>query len=258
LRDSASALCPSRLASTCDGAKGRRKLLSALLLALGLLSCDTVDQEALPIPPVDALVASFVQTPQCGDTTITFTFTETYTGDVDSLTWEFGDGQTSTDLKPTHRYTTPGTYAATLTVIGPLGEDSYSRNVRVVSTLPGAPTITSPRDNESVGPCIGPWTFRWNGDVPNAEAFQIDIGFFYFNDAPLIFCSDGRVGDAVVPSSQTAYSYYSPKVPSCVDNRGNTLSPYRDGSFSISSGRVGCAGTNEWSVPRSVSFRCDP
>lgn len=38
------------------------------------------------------------------------------TSDEVSHTWDFGDGTTSTDLEPTHSYSTPGTYTVTLTV----------------------------------------------------------------------------------------------------------------------------------------------
>ena len=37
-------------------------------------------------------------------------------GVIDSWTWDFGDGATSTDENPTHTYSDPGTYTITLTV----------------------------------------------------------------------------------------------------------------------------------------------
>ncbi|MGC9472168.1 MAG: PKD domain-containing protein [Bacteroidales bacterium] len=36
--------------------------------------------------------------------------------DADEYLWDFGNGQTSTEEEPTHKYITPGTYAVTLTV----------------------------------------------------------------------------------------------------------------------------------------------
>jgi len=51
------------------------------------------------------------------DTPITFTDASTTNGSaIISWAWSFGDGQTSTQQNPTHTYTTPGTYLATLTV----------------------------------------------------------------------------------------------------------------------------------------------
>ena len=54
-------------------------------------------------------------------------------GTLTSCTWDFGDGETSTDPNPTHSYRKPGTYTATLTVRDSLGyEGSYSHTI----TLP--------------------------------------------------------------------------------------------------------------------------
>jgi hypothetical protein len=40
-------------------------------------------------------------------------------GVITDWSWDFGDGQTSTDRNPTHTYATPGLYDFTLTVTGP-------------------------------------------------------------------------------------------------------------------------------------------
>ncbi|WP_412560121.1 T9SS type B sorting domain-containing protein [Winogradskyella sp. MIT101101] len=38
-------------------------------------------------------------------------------GDLDSLIWDFGDGNTSVEVNPSHTYSSPGTYEVTLTVM---------------------------------------------------------------------------------------------------------------------------------------------
>ncbi len=54
-------------------------------------------------------------------------------GTVKSCTWDFGNGEASTDFNPDHTYREPGTYTATLTARDTLGfEASYSRTI----TLP--------------------------------------------------------------------------------------------------------------------------
>ena len=49
------------------------------------------------------------------------------TGTMDSHSWDFGDGGTSTEENPTHTYNTAGIYTVTLTVSGPLGSNTLIR-----------------------------------------------------------------------------------------------------------------------------------
>jgi len=72
-----------------------------------------------PTPPV----AAFSATPVSGVTPLDVVFTNQSTGTITSWQWSFGDGQTSSAANSTHRYTTPGVYAVTLTASGPGGSD---------------------------------------------------------------------------------------------------------------------------------------
>ena len=62
-------------------------------------------------------------------------FVDTSTGTVDSLTWFFGDGMTSTEVNPTHQYQDPGTFEVRLRVTNDAGSDDFSQTV-VVSPDP--------------------------------------------------------------------------------------------------------------------------
>ncbi|MEQ1565573.1 MAG: PKD domain-containing protein [Myxococcota bacterium] len=56
-------------------------------------------------------------------------------GEVDSASWNFGDGGTSTDINATHTYTEPGNYTIQLTVHGEreqCGADGWENNYRKV------------------------------------------------------------------------------------------------------------------------------
>lgn len=55
-----------------------------------------------------------VDNPQITGTAVTFT--DQSTGSPSAWSWDFGDGNSSTDQNPTHSYSTAGTYTVTLTV----------------------------------------------------------------------------------------------------------------------------------------------
>jgi PKD repeat protein len=60
---------------------------------------------------------------------MTVALTNTSTGTIDSYLWDFGDGNTSTDLNPTHLYADTGAYDVTLTVTGPCGTDVITESI---------------------------------------------------------------------------------------------------------------------------------
>jgi PKD repeat protein len=87
-----------------------------------------------PTPPV----ADFSATPTTGETPLTVAFTDQSAGSVTSWSWNFGDGGGSTAQNPTHTYTAEGIYTVSLTVTGPVGQDTESKtNFITVSTPQG-------------------------------------------------------------------------------------------------------------------------
>ncbi|MDG2084966.1 MAG: PKD domain-containing protein, partial [Planctomycetota bacterium] len=81
--------------------------------------CNSCINVTHPVPQ-----ASFSTSTSGGEYDLPVTFTSTSTGTIDALTWDFGDGATSSALNPTHTYTEAGTYTVTLTASGPGGEDT--------------------------------------------------------------------------------------------------------------------------------------
>lgn len=75
--------------------------------------------------------------------------------DADSYLWDFGDGQTSTDINPEHTYTGRGNYDVKLT--------AYKTNVCDVSLVQGTFMISE------VGAIFIPNTFTPNNDAVNDE-----------------------------------------------------------------------------------------
>ncbi|HJH25491.1 MAG TPA: hypothetical protein C5S37_01685 [Methanophagales archaeon] len=66
---------------------------------------------------------------------MTVDFTDMSLGDVTSWFWDFGDGGTSEEQKPTHEYTT-GVYTVSLTVTGPGGSAKDTKTDYIVVNLP--------------------------------------------------------------------------------------------------------------------------
>lgn len=78
---------------------------------------------ATPTPPQPAFSATPIQGPR--GTTIRF-YDDT-TGIGTNWVWNLGDGTTHQGINPTHSYAYPGTYSVSLTVYGPGGNATFSR-----------------------------------------------------------------------------------------------------------------------------------
>ena len=85
-----------------------------------------------PVPPV--LEAQFLGAPLSGPLPLTVDFTDLSGGTVNSWSWNFGDGGTSTVQNPSHEYTTAGTYTVSLTVTGPGGSDTETKTDYVTAS----------------------------------------------------------------------------------------------------------------------------
>lgn len=73
-------------------------------------------------------VAGFTGVPTSGVAPLDVAFTNQSTGDLDSCSWAFGDGETSDECAgTTHTYTAVGLYTVALTVTGPAGSDILTR-----------------------------------------------------------------------------------------------------------------------------------
>ncbi|MCP3850998.1 MAG: PKD domain-containing protein, partial [Gammaproteobacteria bacterium] len=99
---------------------------------------------------VSDIVAVATATPDTGNAPLMVSFDgtgSTTTGSITSYSWDFGDGNTSTDSQPDHEYTSNGVYTATLTVTDDLGgTDDTSLIINV--TL-NNPPILAPISDQS-------------------------------------------------------------------------------------------------------------
>ena len=90
-----------------------------------------------------APVAGFTQDRTAGVAPLTIQFTDQSSGSVSSYLWNFSDGSTTTERNPVHTFTTPGTYNVFLTVTGPGGSSSVTRQITVNSVIPPTATPTA-------------------------------------------------------------------------------------------------------------------
>lgn len=83
-----------------------------------------------------APVADFSGTPLTGVAPLSVDFADASTGSITTWSWNFGDGQGSTQQHPTHAYANPGTYTVSLTVVGSGGTDKKTKTAYITATPP--------------------------------------------------------------------------------------------------------------------------
>lgn len=96
-----------------------------------------------PPPPPEAPVAAFTPGVSSGDAPLTVVFTDSSIGGApDSSSYDFGDGETSTETNPTHVFAAPGTY----TVVRSLSNATGSSSAEAVITVTEAPGPANPEE----------------------------------------------------------------------------------------------------------------
>jgi PKD repeat protein len=99
-----------------------------------LKSSDACNGPSVP-PIADFLVSA---TTTCSGT---ISFTDQSTNNPTSWTWDFGDGQTSTQQHPSNTYTASGTYTVKLTATNSFGSDAETKSSLISVNIPVAPTV---------------------------------------------------------------------------------------------------------------------
>ncbi|MDW5549989.1 PKD domain-containing protein, partial [Methanosarcina sp.] len=90
-------------------------------------------------------VANFTSSATSGKAPINIKFTDTSTGKPAVWKWSFGDGTSSTQQNPTHKYSKAGTYTVILTVKNAISSNTVTKTdyIKVV-TKPAAAFSASP------------------------------------------------------------------------------------------------------------------
>jgi hypothetical protein len=85
--------------------------------------------------------AGFMATPTSGSVPLVVTFADESTGNIESWSWDFGDGGTSTQQNPSYTYGNAGDFTVSLTVTGPSGSDTKTKTDYIDVTGSGGALI---------------------------------------------------------------------------------------------------------------------
>jgi PKD repeat protein len=112
-------------------------------------------------------VAEFSASPCSGTVPLAVTFTDLSQGDITTWLWNFGDGLTNTIQHPTHTYSLPGIYTATLTVshTESMDSDTNVKSSFITVTLPPLQADFTAHPRSGPSPLIAGFTDLSAGDV---------------------------------------------------------------------------------------------
>ncbi len=121
------------------------------------------------------VTANFSATPLSGCAPLLVQFSDQSTGNPTSWQWNLGNGTTPVIKNPSTIYTTPGTYAVTLTVSN--GSSSNTKTVTSYITVYGVPDVnfTSP-DTVGCPPLVVQFTNTSQPNVPGAATYLWNFG----------------------------------------------------------------------------------
>jgi PKD repeat protein len=133
------------------------------------------------------VVAGFRCSSTYGTAPLTVSFTDTSVGEVDSWSWDFGDGGTSTEQHPIHTYDGTGFYTVSLNVTGSGGADTITRTNYITVTESGGAEegflvtsdlwIRAAIHTEEKGPIEAVW--QKGGEDVTSRGDEVIWGHFY-------------------------------------------------------------------------------
>jgi PKD repeat protein len=116
----------------------------AYTVTLTVSGADGTDAYALPnaVRIYQQAQANFAANPVSGPAPLQVTFNDQSTGDINTWSWGFGDGNNSFTQNPVHTYEKAGTYPVALTVAGLGGQNTQVRSGYIAVSEPPTPTLT--------------------------------------------------------------------------------------------------------------------
>lgn len=124
---------------------------SVTLTVTGPGGSDTLVKTDYIVVSYPAPSANFEGSPTSGTAPLDVTFTDLSVDSVNTWTWDFGDGGTSTFQFPVYTYVTAGTYSVSLEVSGPGGSDIMDKTdyITVSDLAPVADFMGTPTTGEA-------------------------------------------------------------------------------------------------------------
>ncbi|MBK9630882.1 MAG: S8 family serine peptidase [Saprospiraceae bacterium] len=126
---------PNSTPRTANGAGPHNIRFSTIgprIISLRLVSLTTDIIKTKEITVINTPSPSFQYNIEVDKLTVQFTNQSTF---AQTVFWDFGDGNTSTQLNPRHTYATPAIYPVKLTVTNDCGTNSNNRNVDLLGTF---------------------------------------------------------------------------------------------------------------------------
>jgi PKD repeat protein len=171
------------------------------------------DYIVVTVPP--ALVADFTASPTSGPAALTVSFSDASTGIVETWSWNFGDGGTSSEENPTHAYNITGSYTVTLTVTGPDGIDTEIKTDYITVTDPGSVTVdfsaspvsgTAPLDVQFTDLSVGAIT-AWTWDFGDGGFLSTERNPQHTYTSSGVYTVTLTVTTGTGPQSETKVGY---------------------------------------------------
>jgi PKD repeat protein len=92
-------------------------------------------------------------------------FTDNSSGDISGWSWDFGDGNSSTEQNPSHTYSEAGTYTVSLTVTGDGGTDTETKTDYITVTIPAPVAAFTSNKTTGDAPLEIDFTDNSSGDI---------------------------------------------------------------------------------------------